>query len=579
MPGKFIFTGNEDFREVRNGDLYFVDKTAIIKELVENRGAKVFLITRPRRFGKTLTMTMLREFFDIERQNSSALFEGLAISKEKGLCHTWMNQHPVLFLSLKEIKASTGTFAESYDRFCALVGRLCLEHSYLLKSRKVPKQTKKILSGLLDRTAGIADVTDVLRTLSFALHQHWGKEAIILIDEYDAPLAHVRHGENYDRLVSFIGNLLESGLKTNFSLEFAIMTGCLRIAKESVYTGLNHVRCYGVDEPLFADKFGFTAEEVKKILFDTRLSHKEDDMRAWYDGYCFGTDQEIYCPWDVLMYIDSLQRNPDALPQTFWANTSGNDIVKLCIEQGNEPVKKEISALLSNGEIQTSLNCALTYDGLNASRETIWTLFYMTGYLTKVPGTKQGAELVTMRIPNKEIKKLFIRIIDDWFVNTVNNMDLFPFFSAFWNGDEKELIKYLSSIILKTVSCFDAYKEDYYHGFITGLFVKYKKTTYSSRECGHGFADIIITDDDSKNAAVIEIKRTKSLKELSSLPDIALQQIHTRQYDEQLCKEYENVLHWGFAFCGKYCLAKCEVVKSMQDTEYGILFKNFPHDN
>ncbi len=566
MSGRTVITGNEDFREVRENNLYYVDKTSIIKDIVESMmRSKVFLFTRPRRFGKTLTMIMLREFFDVTH-SSKELFDGLAISYEQEICKNWMNSNPVIFCSLKDIKASSATYTESYDRFCSLASRLCLEHNYLLESNKIPDSTKKRLSALMDGTASYAAVSDVLLTLSCALHQHWNKKTIILVDEYDAPLASVQAGQNYDRLVSFIGNMLETGFKTNPSLAFSVMTGCLRIAKESVYTGLNHVDCYGIDHVLYADKFGFTPEEVETLLAEQNLSHKADEIRAWYNGYCFGSDQQIYCPWDVVKYVADLGANPKARPLAYWSNTSSNDITRKCISQREWPIEKALSTLMQGGCIETTIADSMTYDSLTSTESTLWTLLYLTGYLTKLPDSQQDhdTDLIKLHIPNKEIRTIFARDMDRWLNEAITKLDLTSFFTAFWAGDEKAVTNILSDIILDTVSVFDAYKEDYYHAFIHAIFYLHKYEPISNGEKGHGFADIVvddIKDKKSSRSAVIEVKRADSPNALEHECAEALAQIERQKYDQKLLSESRTILHWGIAFRSKYCLAKCKTIR------------------
>ena len=564
MSGRSVFAGNEDFREVRENGLCYVDKTAIIKDLVETRGSKVSLFTRPRRFGKTLTLSMLREFFDIERKDSSALFAGLAVSKDKDLCNEWMNQRPVLFLSMKEMKGET--FAQSYASCTELFATSCMEHSYLLTSPKVDELLKRRLHDLYACKANEAGMRLALQTFCLAMHQHWNKKVIVLVDEYDAPLANVQAGQDYDRLAFFIGNLLESGLKTNFSLEFSLMTGCLRVAKESVYTGLNHVNCYGIDQDRYADKFGFTPDEVQALLSEKNLSHKAEEIRAWYNGYCFGSDQQIYCPWDVVKYVADLGTNPAAKPQAYWRNTSGNDITRKCISQREWPIEKALSTLMQGGCIETALADTMTYDSITSTESTLWTLLYLTGYLTKLPDSQQNhdTDLIKLRIPNKEIRTVFASDMDRWLNEAITKLDLTSFFTAFWAGDDKAVTDLLSDIILDTVSVFDAYKEDYYHAFIHAIFYLHKYEPISNGEKGHGFADIVVNDikdKKSRRAAVIEVKRADSPNVLEHECAEALAQIERQKYDQKLLSESRTILHWGIAFRSKYCLAKCKTIR------------------
>ena len=552
---KTVCAGDEDFRSLIENDIYYIDKTAFIKELVEKK-LKVSLITRPRRFGKTLNMFMLKEFFDITKE-SNDIFSGLEISKDKEFCNNWMNKYPVIYISMKEIKAET--FENCFEDFRELAATVCMQHEYLLDSPKVAKLLKARLQAIYDRVANRSELIRTLQTLCYALHQHWGKKVIVLIDEYDAPLSKIKKGHNHDKLITFIGALLETGLKTNDALKFSLMTGCLRIAKESIYTGLNHINCYGVGDVHFADKFGFTPEEVDKLLSDMHLSHKKKEIQEWYDGYCFGKNQKVYCPWDVMKHVEALQASPDSVPQTYWLNTSNNNVVREFIGRTVLNIDKDILKLVQGGSIKTKIINSLTYDAVDSSLENVWTLLYLTGYLTKTAGMQPGTDrTIELHIPNQEIKEIFNDSINSWISDTFQKMDLGQFFASFWNCDEKELTESLSKIILTNTSCFDACKEYFYHAYLDCLFTTYSYTTLSNYESGHGFADIIVIDDDNFRAAVIEIKRTKNINELTTLPDIALNQIITNKYDTQLdaTRNYNTILHWGIAFCQKHCLAK-----------------------
>ncbi len=367
-------------------------------------------------------------------------------------------------------------------------------------------------------------------------------------------------------------NFLESGLKSNKALKFAMMTGCLRVAKGNVYTGLNHVSRCGVGDDLFADKFGFTPEEVHALLYEMDLACKEDEIRTWYDGYCFGTDQKIYCPWDVMKYLSDLQDTPARKPQAYWINSSNNDVVRECIGRNDLHIGEEITTLIRGGSIRTKINDSLTYDNLGSSEENIWTLFYMTGYLTKETGSLSDKDRsIALRIPNKEIKEIFVSSIHSWLSDTFKSMDLSQFFASFWNGDEKILTDSLSKIILSSTSCFDACREDFYHGYLDCMFTAYSYKTNSNIESGHGFADIIVKDKNKHRAAIIEIKRTKKMNELAGLPALALKQIDINKYDTLLTDEYDEystILHWDIAFCRKHCLAKCHVARLDPDADF-----------
>ncbi len=569
MSEKGFLTGEENFRELIESNCYYIDKTLIIKELVTKKRAKVFLVTRPRRFGKSLTMFMLSEFFDITKK-SNDIFANLAITKDRELCDQWMNKYPVIFFSLKDIKANT--FDESLKKMRTLVAMVCMEHAYLMDSPKVADLLKDSLKALYKRVAEQSDLELALQTLCMALRQHWGKPVIVLIDEYDAPLAKIKKGHDYDELVSFIGNFMESGLKSSKALKFAMMTGCLRVAKGSVYTGLNHVSCCGVGDDLFADKFGFTPEEVHDLLCEMDLACKEEEIRTWYDGYCLGSNQKIYCPWDVMKYLSDLQDTPARKPQAYWLDTSSNDVVRTSIGRTDLHIGEEVAKLIQGGSIRTKINDSLTYEDLGSSEENIWTLFYMTGYLTKEAGSLSDKDRsIALRIPNKEIRKVFVSSIHSWLSDTFKSMDLSQFFASFWNGDEKILTESISKIILSSKICFDACKEDFYGGYLDCIFKAYSYKTILNIESGHGFADIIVKDKNKHRAAIIEIIHTKNIIELSGLPDLALKQIDDNKYDTLLTdeyNEYSTILHWGIAFCRKHCLAKCHVARRDPDADF-----------
>ena len=554
MSASNILIGGESFREIREFNCYYIDKTDFLVELLSNIPAKVSLITRPRRFGKTLNMTMLQEFFDI-RQDSKKLFEGLTVSKNETLCNEWMNKYPSVFLSMKNVEGIS--FDDAYIYFRALAARLCSDHAYLIDSPRVAELEKNLLKSILEEDADTGAVSNILLTLCRALHAHWGKPAILLIDEYDVPLARAEQNGYYDEMVIFIRNVLGAALKTNPSLLLAVLTGCLRIAKESIFTGLNNFKCYGISDPKFSDKFGFTSQEVDTLLSDAHFSNKKDVMREWYDGYRFGLGQEIYCPWDILQYVDDLQTDPNAKPQAYWSNTSSNSIIRKFIGRTDFNTNKKIETLLAGDSIDVELVESLTYDTVHSSEENLWSMLYLTGYLTKAQEDGFG-DKTRLVIPNKEIRKIFIKSVRTWFTDTMKVTPREELLDAFWAGDSECFTRRLAQILLNSISFHDDHHEDFYHAVLVGLFIGCGYDVESNHEVGYGRPDIVIIDRRNARAAVIETKHSGALAELDSDVSDALRQIVEKKYDAEVKEELDNVLLWGMAFFKKRCLARAE---------------------
>ena len=559
MSALNILIGGESFREIRELNCYYVDKTDILEELLASVPPKVSLISRPRRFGKTLTMSMLREFFDIQK-DSRDIFDGLKVARNKELCDEWMNKHPVFYISLKRVEGLT--FTESLAGFREIISLQGSEYTYLLQSSELSESEKDALHSLFSGTNDKALLESSLQRISVALHSHWKRQPILLIDEYDVPLACAQQNGYYHEMVSFIRNMLGAALKTNEALQFAILTGCLRIAKESIFTGLNNFKCYGISEVKFADKFGFTSSEVDDILTTASFSLKKEEMKEWYDGYRFGNDQEIYCPWDILQYVNDLCDNPKAQPQAYWNNTSGNAIVRSFIGRTDLNIGEKFETLINGGCVETKIVESLTYDSLHSSEENLWSLLYLTGYLTKASeeqieacGRLADEDKTFLVIPNKEVRKIFTESIASWFTDSMLEMDRRPLFDSFWNGDAEKLSRLVSRILLNTISYHD-YKEDFYHAVLTGIFVGSGYAVTSNRESGRGRADIIVKDQRNSRSAVIEVKHASASAELAPLAEAALQQIDEKEYDAPLRDNYETVIHWGMAFFEKRCIAK-----------------------
>ena len=555
MADNEILLGTRTFRKMREEKNY-IDKTGFISEFLSGARADVSLITRPRRFGKSLLLNMLMEFFDI-RKDSRELFDGLAISQDKELCAKWMNKYPVIYFSMNEMKGKS--FERCYNRFKEIAGRLCEDNCYLLQSNKLIDTLKDKLYSIQSCSANIEQVTDVILTLSRAIYNDSGIRPIILIDEYDAPLAKLNGETDYEDAIDFLSGLFETGFKSNDYFEFAILTGCLRITKENFFTGLNNFTCYGINDEDFADKFGFTHDEVQDLLVKQGFSEKMDTLQEWYDGYCFGSSQSIYCPWDVMQYLSALQKSPNARPKTYWKNTSSNDVVEYFLDNYMGKLDDKITTLLNHGCIDADIQEDLTYKTLYDTEENLWTLLYLTGYLTKIPDTQEEADTVlSLRIPNKEIFTIFTQTIESAFRRRIkDNKELEPLFEAFWKRDDKKVTEILSDVFLSTISFHDYY-EIYYHAFLTGICrAKYQNTT-SNYESGLGRADIIVQDRANKRAAVIELKKPSDApkESLSSAADRALRQIADMKYDAPLQSSYPVILHWGIACQEKSCVAK-----------------------
>ena len=557
MPALRLFIGGEFFRDIRERDCYYVDKTGLLEELLLQSPPQVSLLTRPRRFGKTLMMTMMRDFFDIQ-QDSRSIFEGLAVSRNAALCDAWMNQYPVVFISMKRVEGLS--FKDALDGFRELITLQGVELAYLLQSPKISSGEKEMLQAIWSRTDDKSLLESSIQRISKALHAHWGKPAILLIDEYDVPLARAEQNGYYDEMVSFLRNMLGAALKTNPSLKLAVLTGCLRIAKESIFTGLNNFKNYGISDPKFADKFGFTVQEVDALLAEAQLSHKKDVMREWFDGYRFGRDQEIYCPWDILQYVDDLQTDPDARPQAYWSNTSGNSIVRRFVDRGDLHVGHKFETLLSGGCIEADISETLTYDAVHASEDNLWTVLYLSGYLTRASRQQQeqcgfspDSELTPLVIPNKEIRKIFTSSIAAWFKDSVRKADRTELFHKIWEGDAAALSDLLTEQLYATISYYDAH-EDYYHAFVAGMFSFSRYDVRSNDESGNGRPDILIFDMPNRRAVIMELKVAAEYADMQEAAEAALRQIEEKKYASGLPPRVTQVLKYGVAFCKKECL-------------------------
>ena len=554
MKKSFFPIGIDSFEKLRTENCYYIDKTDFIEELLQDK-FEVTLITRPRRFGKTLNVSMLASFFDI-RKDSGNIFEGLAVSRNKALCNRWMNQWPVLFLTLKNVEGLT--FDSAYGSLKSALADLCIEHSYLMDSDSADDGDKQVFRHLKARQGNDAETKDALYMLMRMMKMHYDRPVILLIDEYDVPLAKASEGGYYLPMLDVLRSLLGKVFKTNPFLKFAVTTGCLRIAKESIFTGTNNFVSYGISSRHFQKYFGFTEEEVQKLLADIGLSDHIGEIKSWYDGYLFGKN-EIYCPWDVLNHVNRLQYNPHTKPANYWRNTSHNSIIRSFIDRTDLAVNDKFEILLSGECIWESVSEDLTYDVLYSSEANLWSILYLTGYLTRASVDQSEAEYpsegkkAALKIPNEEIKTIFADTIATWFTDIIKNSDRQSLFDAFWSGNEKQATELVTDLLFDTISYYD-YKEDYYHAFLAGIFTGAGYAVESNREYGLGRPDIVIRDRKNRRVIIIEVKHSKTESRMQEDAQAAVNQIDMRAYVRQFLKGYQSVYCYGASFFEKECL-------------------------
>ena len=551
-----IPVGISDFAKIRDRKYYYVDKTKLISDLLEEETAEVTLITRPRRFGKTMAMSMLSHFFDI-RKDSKAMFQGLKIAENTELCDEWMNQWPVLFLSFRRVDGLN--FQSAYGMLQATITDVCENHLYLLDSPQVSAYPKEVMDRLLRGTASEKETKGSLLMLTKMMEAHYGKPVILLIDEYDVPIAKASANGYYDEMLDVMKGILQA-LKDNDALRFAVITGCLRIAKESIFTGTNNFVSDTISSSHLNEYFGFTQEEVDQILIDADQTDHAEDVKAWYDGYHFG-ELDVYCPWDVMNYLRDLQKNPKTKPASYWKNTSDNAIIRSFIDYAGPAISDKLEVLLSGGYIVQKIREDLTYDYLHSSEENLWTILYLTGYLTRVRPAellqKPPRGYLALMIPNAEVQELFETTIQEWFDDSAETWDRQKMFQAVWSGDTETLTKEISKLLLRTISYHD-YKEDFYHAFLAGIFAGGGHRVESNREHGEGRSDIIVFDKNNARLAIFEVKCVKSPDALPAACEAALEQIDDRRYTESFWDNYDEKLHYGIAFYKKRCLVKRE---------------------
>lgn len=551
--------GIEDFAEIRQAGFYYVDKTKFIEQLLDGWG-KVNLFTRPRRFGKTLNMSMLRYFFEIGADAS--LFDGLQITRNKKLCEEFQGKYPVIFLSFKNVEGLT--FADAQYRLTELIAGEAERFAFLAQSDKLTENEKSLYRGLTavreGRYALAGEVlASALQTLSKLLAKHYGQKTVMLLDEYDVPLDKAFQNGYYQEMVALIRGMLGQALKTNEFLQFAVLTGCLRVSKESIFTGLNNFKVLSITDNRFDEQFGFTDTEVKQLLAAYNLADHLEETKAWYDGYRFGA-ADVYCPWDVINHVDVLLSNPLAKPQAYWINTSGNALVKRFIDMADKSTRNELERLVAGEAIEKHIHLELTYDEIDSSIDNLWSVLFTTGYLTQQGMTESGAYKLV--IPNQEIREVYKLQIQEWFKKSVfaNTEQLESFWQAFAEGDSEAVELFLNRTLSNSISLFDAKgrdveRENSYHMLLVGLLAgKADWLVRSNVEAGEGFADIIVETDDLDAGVIVELKYAPTMAAMEKSCARALAQIRERGYAEFLHNNgREKILLYGMSFCKKRC--------------------------
>lgn len=557
MPALNIPVGVSDFREIRQNGYYYIDKSGLIRELLKNTATKVTLITRPRRFGKTLSMSMLENFFDI-RKDSRAWFEGLEIARDSELCQAWMNQWPTVFFSLKDIDGLN--FESAYGQLKAQISELYKKYAYLLEYDAIDPDDKQ---NFLDLKAGRAGEVQVSRALSLLLRimeAYYQKPVILLLDEYDVPVAKASSNGYYEQMLEVIKTMMSTALKDNSCLRFAVITGCLKIAKESIFTGTNNLVSDIIGTSGLNEYFGFTQKDVDRLLEDAGANSQAENIKAWYDGYRFG-NFEVYCPWDVMNYLRDFQQNPEARPVSYWKNTSDNAIIRSFIDYAGGAITKKLETLLSGGYILQHIDENLTYDYLHSSEDNLWSVLYLTGYLTglreeELPGAVPDG-MTALRIPNEEIREIFETTIRKWFDDSAKTWNRKDLFASIWQGDSEAATEEINKLLRRTISYHD-YREDFYHAFLAGIFTGAGYAVESNKEHGEGRSDIVVSDYTDGWVAIFEIKYSDSPEELETDCEKEIRQMDERMYAVEYEEQYpaERILCYGISFFKKRCLVK-----------------------
>ena len=553
--------GIDNFEKIRQNGFYYVDKTSLIEQLFSNWG-EVNLFTRPRRFGKTLNMSMLKYFFEIGTDRS--LFDGLHICANEKICSEHMGKYPVIFLSLKNAEGLN--FDTAKYQMVELIAREAERFPFLAKDTNLSDRDRekyRVLTAFADGHYQMSDdvLYGSLQTLSELLYKHFNQKTVILIDEYDVPLDKAFHHGYYREMVALIRALFGRALKTNEALAFAVLTGCLRVSKESIFTGLNNFKILSITDSRFDEQFGFTDKEVQKLLADYHLEARFSETKEWYDGYRFG-NVDVYCPWDVINHIDRIKDDPNARPEAYWINTSGNDLVKRFVDKANRTTRNEIEQLIAGNAIEKTLRLDLTYDEIDNSIENLWSVLFTTGYLTQAGMTEDGAYRLV--IPNREICEVFKLQIQEWFKKSIfsNAEQLTAFWKAFEEGNTDGVEMYLNRIMSNSISVFDiktgeGKKEISYHNLLVGILTGNADWLVKSNvEAGEGFADIIVETEDPNAGIVVELKYTKDYDEMEQACRAALDQINDRRYQEYLLNDgRKDITLYGIVFCKKRCKA------------------------
>lgn len=554
MKNLNIPVGVSDFTEIRKNGYYYIDKSGLIKDILKTASTKVTLITRPRRFGKTLAMSMLDAYFDI-RKDSKQLFDGLEISQNQVLCSEWMNKYPTIFVSFRQVEGLD--FKGAYDMLTVVIANLFNEHIYLLDSKKATEFQKTSFKNLLSGNASVKEVKSSIYLLMNMMNNYYNEQVILLIDEYDVPVAKANNNGYYNEMLDVMKSLMQT-VKDNKTLKFAIITGCLRIAKESIFTGMNNFVSDTIVSSRLNEYFGFTQKEVNKILSDADAITYADIIKEWYDGYHFG-NYDIYCPWDVMNYILDLQYNPKAEPQSYWKNTSDNAIIRSFIDYSGSNITRKLEVLMSGGYIFQHIDEYLTYDYLHSDEDNIWSILYLTGYLTQVKedvGRKlDDSKMTALTIPNKEIRDIFETTVIKWFDDSARMWNRKALFDAVWSGNSESITYEMNKLLRKTISYHD-YKEDFYHAFLAGIFAGAGYMVDSNKEHGEGRSDVVVYDTINARVAVFEAKYTRALDKLESECDIALEQIDERMYAKEYEDDYDDIMCYGISFFKKRCLVK-----------------------
>ena len=556
---KRLPVGMDDFKEIRKSEFYYIDKTKLIEQVLEN-WSKVNLFTRPRRFGKTLNMSMLKCFFEIG--TDTTFFDGLYISKNQALCEEYMGKYPVVLLSLKSVEGLT--FEEARASLCELIAGEVRRFKFLEKSDRLDDDEKNayhdliFIQNLKEAILG-TKLKFSLKKISELLYKHYGQKAIILIDEYDVPLDKAFQHGYYREMVTLIRGLFGEAFKTNDFLQFAVLTGCLRISKESIFTGLNNFKVYAANDLRYDEAFGFTNEEVKQLLADYYLEEHFAEVKEWYDGYHFG-NADIYCPWDVINYVDDLVFDPQARPKSYWINSSGNELVKRFIDKADMTTRDEIEELIAGHAVKKRIRMDLTYDEVDNTIDNVWSVLFTTGYLTREGREMDG--IYRLIIPNKEVREVFVLQIREWFNRVVANdrASTEKINRGFLEGNVEDIQRELTHFLGESISVLDTKarneeKEIFYHGILIGILKNNANwAVRSNRESGDGYADILIKPKNPDTGIVIELKYARSFKELDQACERALEQIKDRRYDEALREDGRNeVLAYGIAFWKKRC--------------------------